>query len=152
MEVECDDQYIAIGFVTGKNNMSRPCHFRAISVPSCKQFLDYNRLVGRYRSLSEKHQRFSFELFSDTWRHLKELGQSYISSRPRRTQRTVHERFTRSRGRRTGTLAWVVQLKDDFERLTMIFYLRLTDLDYKKYHRRVVGHVDDVRPFRPYYI
>jgi len=149
MEVECDDQYIAIGFVTGKNkhvtSVPFPCHL-------IQKKIDYNRLVGRYRSLSEKHQRFSFELFSDTWRHLKELGQSYISSRPRRTQRTVHERFTRSRGRRTGTLAWVVQLKDDFERLTMIFYLRLTDLDYKKYHRRVVGHVDDVRPFRPYYI
>ena len=66
------------------------CHFRAISVPSYKRFLDYNRLVGRYRSLSEKQQRFSFELFSDTWRHLKELGQSYISTRSRRTQRTVH--------------------------------------------------------------
>lgn len=66
--------------------MLRPCHFRAI----LKNNLDYNRLVERYRSLSEKHQRFSFELFSDTWRHFKESGQSYISSRTRRTQRTVH--------------------------------------------------------------
>jgi len=48
MEVLKDEQYIAIGFLT-----------------------DYKRLVMRYRSLSEKHMRFSFGSFSDSWQLLK---------------------------------------------------------------------------------
>ena len=69
MEVEKGEQYIAIGFITGKHNV--------ISMPSYQQFLDYKRLVARYRSLSEKHTRFSFGSFCDSWRLLEELGQSH---------------------------------------------------------------------------